>query len=179
MKIWVVGTPGSGKSSFAGEICFSNNFMHIELDGLVWGSGWRRRSPDEILHLYNILTSKNENWVCDGNYYELEESLINDSDLLIWIKTPLYKTFYRVLFRSLMRIVKKKSLWNGNVESFRTLFKYNGMLWYTLFGHRSMVKQIERIYQTFPKTKFVIKGIYPMDFKLHRDGKGANPWEHR
>ncbi|MDB6369404.1 MULTISPECIES: hypothetical protein [Photorhabdus] len=22
-------------------------------------------------------------------------------------------------------------------------------------------------------------GIYPMDFKMHRDGKGANPREHR
>ncbi|CAQ86460.1 conserved hypothetical protein [Photorhabdus asymbiotica] len=21
--------------------------------------------------------------------------------------------------------------------------------------------------------------LYPMDFKMHRDGKGANPWEHR
>ncbi|WP_434526360.1 hypothetical protein [Photorhabdus asymbiotica] len=25
----------------------------------------------------------------------------------------------------------------------------------------------------------VLKGIYPIDFKMHRDGKGANPREHR
>ncbi|AKH63535.1 hypothetical protein VY86_09500 [Photorhabdus thracensis] len=23
------------------------------------------------------------------------------------------------------------------------------------------------------------RNIYPMDFKMHRDGKGTNPWEHR
>ncbi len=25
----------------------------------------------------------------------------------------------------------------------------------------------------------IVEGIYPMDFKMHRDGKGANPREHR
>ncbi len=25
----------------------------------------------------------------------------------------------------------------------------------------------------------IIYGLYPMDFKMHRDGKGVNPREHR
>ncbi len=29
------------------------------------------------------------------------------------------------------------------------------------------------------KYSYVCNYIYPMDFKLHRDGKGTNPREHR
>ncbi len=28
----------------------------------------------------------------------------------------------------------------------------------------------------YPQLKEI---LYPMDFKLHRDGKGTNPWGHR
>ncbi|MFD0709657.1 hypothetical protein [Photorhabdus akhurstii] len=36
---------------------------------------------------------------------------------------------------------------------------------------------ISAINLTYKENGF--KDIYPMDFKVHRDGKGANPREHR
>ncbi|WP_274383019.1 hypothetical protein [Photorhabdus laumondii] len=42
-------------------------------------------------------------------------------------------------------------------------------MFYTLWISRCIAAARERI----PGS------IYPMDFKMHRDGKGVNPWEHR
>jgi adenylate kinase family enzyme len=47
MRVAVIGTSGSGKSTFAGRLAASINAPHIELDAINWQAGWRGLAKED------------------------------------------------------------------------------------------------------------------------------------
>lgn len=155
MKIWIIGTPGSGKTYLAEILSLHYNLTHIELDALVWERNWQRASESEICAKYKKL-SYDIHWVCDGNYAELIPHILSDADILLWVNTSFVRSFYQALFRSIKRIFAGEILWNGNKESLYTLFKFNGMFWYSSLSHIRIKKDLCQIYDIFPGPKIVV-----------------------
>ncbi len=48
MKALIVGEPGSGKSTFAGEMAQRLEIPHVPIDEFAWGPEWREVS-DKLL----------------------------------------------------------------------------------------------------------------------------------
>ena len=48
MKINIIGTSGSGKSTFSKQIAQKLNIPHIELDALFWKENWTPSSDQEF-----------------------------------------------------------------------------------------------------------------------------------
>lgn len=66
-RILVLGSSGSGKSTFARALCRITGLAHVSLDALFWKPGWVESDRAEFRNrLEPILAS--ENWVLDGNY---------------------------------------------------------------------------------------------------------------
>lgn len=66
-RVLVWGCSGSGKSTFARELCRITGLPHVSLDAHFWQPGWVESERAEFrARMAPILAS--ENWVLDGNY---------------------------------------------------------------------------------------------------------------
>jgi len=118
-RIVVVGTSGSGKSVLAGRLSRSLGIKDIELDALHWKPGWRESPIDEFRA--NILASVEgqKGYVIHGNYGKVRDLTWGTCDTMIWLDYPRHVVMYRVVSRTIKRIITREALWNGNVETLR------------------------------------------------------------
>ncbi|MFN8732438.1 MAG: AAA family ATPase [Hyphomonadaceae bacterium] len=69
LRVLVIGTSGSGKSTFAERLAREAGIAHLELDQMNWRPGWYDRSteePEAFLADVAAATSASE-WVLAGN----------------------------------------------------------------------------------------------------------------
>lgn len=66
MKIYIIGPPGSGKTTFAKKLSEKYNIKYYELDLLVFDdeNGHLRRSDREILREFNKILNE-DNWIIE------------------------------------------------------------------------------------------------------------------
>jgi adenylate kinase family enzyme len=130
VKIVVVGTSCSGKSTFARAISSRLGVECIELDALFWEPGWVEASV-EVFRERTERALETHAWVAEGNYRKVRDLLWKRAETLIWLDYPFHIVFTRALFRTIKRVVTREILWNGNRESFRKSFlsRQSILLW--------------------------------------------------
>ena len=124
MRIAVVGTSGSGKTTMASRISAALGIPHIELDALHFEPGWRALSehdPDEFIQRVAEATAAYA-WVADGNYSIVRHLFWGRATHLVWLDYDRPVVMARVIRRSLIRAVFQTELWAGNREDWRRLF---------------------------------------------------------
>lgn len=121
MRYIVVGTSGSGKSTFARALAQAMRVRHIELDELYWGEHWTPRPIDEFTRAVSEL-AQGERWVMDGNYSAVREVLWPRATHVVWLNFSRPVVFWRVFWRTVTRAVLRQELWHGNRESVRRAF---------------------------------------------------------
>jgi len=62
------------------------------------------------------LETSGESWVIDGDYSDVRDIVWSRADTLVWLDLPFLTIFYRILWRTLRRVVTREKLWNNNVE---------------------------------------------------------------
>ena len=136
MKIAIVGNSGSGKTTLAKELSDLLGIPRIELDQYFHQPNWTHPTSQEFKGtVASLIQSHMESgWIIDGNYQSrLEELVPNSADLIIWFNLKRRIVIYRILKRSILRSLVRKTLWNGNRESFLNLLKTdpyeNVVLW--------------------------------------------------
>ena len=122
-KINVVGTSGSGKSTFSRTLAAKLGYPYLEMDAMFWKSDWQESSDDEFFAKLKSRLSQ-ETWVLDGNYNRTIDIKWADIDQVIWIDYPFSRTVYQAVKRAFIRSITKAELWDGtgNVETFRKSF---------------------------------------------------------
>lgn len=151
-RINVVGTSGSGKSTFSRRLSQTLNIPHVEMDKIFWGPNWRW-PPDTEFFAKLQESLEQDSWVLDGNYTRTAPIKWAKVDTIIWLDFPFLKTFYRALTRALRRSLTQDEIWEGtgNRETFRRNFlsKESVLLW-TLKTYSSVRKKYEQA-MTDPK----------------------------
>jgi adenylate kinase family enzyme len=66
-RIVVVGTSGSGKTTFARNLAQRLGYPHVELDSLHWWPNWTE-APLEVFRERVAQGVTGERWVMDSNY---------------------------------------------------------------------------------------------------------------
>ncbi|MEM6767642.1 MAG: AAA family ATPase [Bacteroidota bacterium] len=144
-NINVIGTSGSGKSTFARKLAEELGYPYIELDALFWGPNWTEPS-DEVLFdkLENAL--EQDYWVLDGNYSRTNHIKWPRTDTIIWIDFSFWRTLWQAVSRAISRVIDQKELWPGtnNRESLRMLFSHDSIVLWTL---RTYCKNVRRYSQ--------------------------------
>lgn len=130
-RILVVGTSGSGKSTLARELALKLQIDDIELDALFWKENWTQSSREEFREKVKNSIEKSSGWIMHGNYSSIRDLSWGKSDTVIWLDYSLSLVMWRVIKRSLLRIIYKESLWAENKESFKKTFfsKDSIILW--------------------------------------------------
>lgn len=121
MRYVVVGTSGSGKSTFARALAQAMTVRRIELDELYWGENWTPRPADEFTRSVSEF-AVGDRWVVDGNFSKVRDVLWPSATHIVWLNFSRRVVFTRVLWRTIKRAVLRQVLWHGNRESIRKAF---------------------------------------------------------
>jgi len=105
MKIAIVGSPGSGKSTFAFKL---HTVLHIplfHLDQYFWQPGWQKPDRQEFKKTHQELCDAKE-WIIEGMTISLFEYRMRQADIIIFLDVPLYICLYRILKRAFLNVGK-------------------------------------------------------------------------
>jgi energy-coupling factor transporter ATP-binding protein EcfA2 len=123
MRIVVVGTSGSGKSTMAKALANALGVPHVEMDAINWQAGWRDLAVHEPEEFFRRVAdaAAGEAWVIDGNYTKVRAALWPRATAFVWMDPERWPVMRQVLWRSFRRAVTKTELWpgTGNTEQFR------------------------------------------------------------
>lgn len=127
----VVGTSGSGKSTFARQLAEKLGCPHIELDSVYWQDNWQPREDTDLFAALSEATS-GQFWVLDGNYTRTRGVTWAKADTIIWLDYPRALVMWRILRRTFGRVLSGKRLWNtNNVETWRiAFFSKDSVIWW-------------------------------------------------
>ena len=135
-KIVIVGSSGSGKTTFAGMLSKKLNIKHYEIDEMFWKPNWIQTGEEEFRELVSNAVS-NDEWIIDGNYKRNQDLTVWKADTIIWLDYSLPRVMYRVTLRTTGRLINRKPLWHNNRESLRMAFSKDSIILYSLNNHRS------------------------------------------
>lgn len=122
MRIHLIGTAGSGKTTLARQLTQRLGLPHIELDAHYWQPQWRHRTNADFHRQYAAQIVADA-WVVDGEYPEVNRHIWAKAELVIWLDYALPLVLGRVLRRGLVAALTKRNLWeSGNYETLPQLF---------------------------------------------------------
>ncbi len=119
-RIAVVGSTCSGKTTLARQLAAGLRCPHVELDALHWEPNWTP-APEETFRARVTQALAGEWWVADGNYSAVRDLIWSQAEMLVWLDYGLPLLLWRVLRRSVRRILTREALWNGNRERWEAL----------------------------------------------------------
>jgi adenylate kinase family enzyme len=130
-RINVVGTSGAGKTTFARALAARLGLPCIELDALNWEAGWVEADHEVFRERVRTATEA-EVWVLDGNYSRVRDLLWARADTLVWLDFSRSVVTWRIVTRSLARLVRRTELWAGNRERVWQLFGRDSIIWWSV-----------------------------------------------
>ncbi|TDQ42820.1 DNA topology modulation protein [Aureibacillus halotolerans] len=97
-RIVIIGSGGSGKSTFARRLGKDLGIPVVHLDALYWKPGW---VPEEQKTFDGIIQAElaKEKWIIDGNFSRTMDVRIAAADTIIFIDLPRLLCTYRVVKR--------------------------------------------------------------------------------
>ncbi|MEW6283544.1 MAG: adenylate kinase, partial [Candidatus Eremiobacterota bacterium] len=115
MRIHVVGVTASGKSTMARRLADRQGVPHVELDALYWEADWTPARPADFRDRVERALA-GEAWVVDGSYLMIRDLIWSRADTVVWLDFSLPRILWQLLRRTLRRVARRETLWNGNRE---------------------------------------------------------------
>ena len=157
MRINVIGTSGSGKTTFGRQLAEILTIPFIEMDALFWGPNWTFPEDDQLFQILENELAR-ESWVLDGNYTRTLDKKWKRVQAVVWLNYNFSRTIYQAVIRAVSRLFRQEELWpgTGNRESLKMLFSKDSIVLWTLRSyHRHKKRNIGYIYdQKFNHIKF-------------------------
>ncbi len=145
----VVGSTGSGKTTFAAALARKLGVPHVELDALNWGPTWTM-VPIEVFKESVARAVAGDAWVIDGNYggRGARDLVLPRADTVIWLDPPLTVIFSRLFARAARRIRSREEIWpgTGNRETYRNQFlSRDTLFWWALKTYRRRRRELPEL----------------------------------
>ena len=143
MRVNVIGTSGSGKTTFGHQLAGILNIPFIEMDAIFWGPNW---SPSEDEDFLPRLTEalQGEHWILDGNYSRTTDIKLERVEVVIWLDFSFPRTLWQAISRAMGRLISEEELWpgTGNRETLRMLFSKESIVLWTITSYARRRKNI-------------------------------------
>jgi adenylate kinase family enzyme len=148
-RINIVGTSGSGKSTFARQLSATLGSPLIEMDKMFWGPNWASPKDEEFFRKLETALSA-DTWVLDGNYNRTIPIKWKNVQVVIWLDYSFGRTLFQAVQRAFRRSLSQEELWEGtgNRESFKkSFFSKDSILLWTLKTYGPMRKRYAALMQ--------------------------------
>lgn len=122
-RIIVLGTTGSGKSTFSTKLAKLMDLDLIELDALHWEPDWLE-VPDDIF-LERVRSSISaEKWIVAGSYHIAGDLIWPKAEAAIWLDYSIWRILWQLTLRTLIRWWTKELFWGTNREKLWVHFRF-------------------------------------------------------
>ncbi len=159
LRIVIVGTSCSGKTTLADRIATIKDIPHIELDAINWGSNWTPLSIDEFRRRVQAEVAQDQ-WVLDGNYSKVRDLIWSRATHLLWLNLPFLMVFWRALTRTTKRVITRQELWAGNRETLKgVLFERDSILWWVIRTHRRRRREYRQLIESSQYSHLIVYEI--------------------
>uniref|UniRef100_UPI00402AF8C1 DNA topology modulation protein n=1 Tax=Bacillus sp. DX2.2 TaxID=3073452 RepID=UPI00402AF8C1 len=140
-KVVIIGSGGSGKSTFAKELGKIINIPVFHLDSLYWGPNWTKTPTLEWKEKQNNYMKKTK-WIIDGNFSSTLDMRIMAADTIIFLDLSRYICLFRAFKRSIKDYGKTRSdMGNECYEKFDVKF----LKWIWDFPNKGRKKIISKL----------------------------------
>ncbi|REJ77278.1 MAG: adenylate kinase [Acidobacteria bacterium] len=130
MRISVVGSSCSGKTTFSRRLSEITSVKHVPIDEYSHLPDWQERSTEELREMIGREASRDE-WIIDGNYTRTRDLVWPRVTLVIWLDLPFRVVYARTIWRTTSRVVTRERVCAGNRERFwRSFFTTDSMIYY-------------------------------------------------
>jgi adenylate kinase family enzyme len=121
-RVSLLGVPRSGKTSIGRRLAASLDVPFVELDSLFHQPDWaelsRREFRTQVAHAV-----AGDDWVVDGNYAAVQDLVWQRADTVVWLDLPRRSITWRIIRRTIRRVMTRERLWNNNREPFSNLYR--------------------------------------------------------
>jgi adenylate kinase family enzyme len=129
-RILVHGVTGSGKSTLAARISAATGIPWTSVDDLTWEPDWVQVPEAEQRRRMEAICSR-DSWILDTAYTAWRDVPLATVELVVALDYPRWLSLGRLLRRTALRIVDRRPICNGNVESLRgTLSRESIIVWH-------------------------------------------------
>lgn len=147
-RIVVVGSSGSGKTTFARRLAALLETPHLEMDAVFHRDGLANVAHAEFLPILGEFTDS-DRWVVDGNYtsHGTKDVVWPKADTIIWLDPPRRTALSRVVRRTLRRVIGRQEIWPGVKEPLSNLYRldpYENIIVWTWTRHAHIREKYER-----------------------------------
>lgn len=120
-RIAVIGTAGSGKTTLARDLSARLDLPHLELDAVYHQPGWQPLDA-EVFRARVAAFCAGDRWVTCGKYGVVRPILFARADTIVCLDHGRLRQTLRVARRTVRRLVTRQELWNGNRETWHSLW---------------------------------------------------------
>lgn len=126
MKILIIGSVGSGKTTFSKKLCeiYCSNFFEIDLIVHDDKNGIKRSIYDQNLIISEI--NKNKDWIIEGTLRKNLYFLLDIAEKIIFIDISIMSINFRILKRFIKQILKiEKCNYKPTFKMLKSMYKWS------------------------------------------------------
>ncbi len=122
-RIVVVGSSGSGKTTLSRRLAEIKRLPLLEMDAVFHRDGWAS-TPDDVFQAELDDFTQQPAWVVDGNYasHGSLDVVWPRADTFIWLNLPKRVVMWRVIKRTLTRVITRELLWENVREPWTNIY---------------------------------------------------------
>ncbi len=140
-RILIYGVTGSGKTTLAARVAERTGLPWHSVDDLTWEPGWVEVPADEQRRKISAICA-GQRWILDTAYSKWLDLVMPRAEIIVALDYPRWLSLGRLVRRSLLRALDRRTICNGNTESFRQLVSRDSIV---VWHFRSFARKRARI----------------------------------
>ena len=163
MKILIIGSVASGKTTLAKIISNKTKIKHYEIDSIVHDDfNKRKRTIEEQINIISEINKK-DNWIIEGTLRKNLYFLLDFADKIIYLNVKLNKRKIRIFTRFIkqkigieeckykpdINMLKMMYKWTSEFEKEKTIFEQKLTKYMEKLDIINNIKDIDNIYNSY------------------------------
>jgi adenylate kinase family enzyme len=140
-RVLIYGVTGSGKTTLARQVAERTGLPWHSVDDLTWEPGWVGVPPEEQRRRIAEICA-GERWILDAGYSQWIDVVLAGAELIVALDYPRWRSLARLVRRTLGRAIDRRTICNGNTESFRQMLSSDSII---VWHFRSFARKRARI----------------------------------